>query len=282
MKPTLFKAQNSNIYIVVNPGAGVTQEKYNDFANYLSSNGLNVLTYDYTDVGIEKKGLKSSTADIIYWAQHDFEEAINFIYNIDTEAKLFILGHSLGGQIIGLSKEALKADGIILVATQTGHHRFWNFPYNIINYFFWYTIVPILIRIYGYLPFKTLMNLENMPKKAALQWASWCRSRKYLFDKVPAQQQFFKKIKVPLISISFGNDIFASKKAVNWFTNQFKNVPLLRFHYSSENVKYKHSALFESEHFSTLANDLVDLISDLYPESKKEQDNIKLYSEFSR
>ena len=260
MKETFFLSENSDTYLVINNGARVLQNKYFEFAKHLSENGINTITYDYASMGQEIEELKMSKASIQHWVENDMNKIIENILQKHPQAKIYILGHSLGGQIIGLSEYHKNISGIILVATQTGNYRYWNFPLNIANFIFWKLYVPVIVNYYGYFPAGKNSGMEHMPKLPALEWMKWCQSANYLFDNVSENKRYYKKLTCPLLSISFHNDIFATKQSVDWFTEQYANTKTQRIHYESKKINYGHSALFEPENFSHMCIDIINFI----------------------
>ncbi len=252
---------NSNVYLIINNGARVVHHKYDCFAKFVCSKNINVITYDYTDVGICKNSLKKSKTSITNWMNLDLKKIVDYITTSDQNAIIFLLGHSLGGQIIGLFEDYHRINGIILVATQTGYWKFWPFPLNIINYLTWSAYIPIVLKIHHFLPKATDQNSADMPKNAAYEWAKWCKSKNYLFEHIPETKQYYDKIICPLFSISFENDIYATKKAVNWITRKYVNTQIHRKHYSSKEMKYGHSAAFEPSNFDLIGNDIVNFIT---------------------
>ena len=119
MEKKVFIA-DSNTYLIINNGARVLKDKYYEFAKYLSKNDINVITYNYSDMGISLKKMKESQSTVSKWGKEDFKSIIEYVLNLNNDAKIFVLGHSLGGQIIGLADNCTKISGIILVAAQTG------------------------------------------------------------------------------------------------------------------------------------------------------------------
>jgi predicted alpha/beta hydrolase len=259
MKKKTYPA-NSNIYLIINNGARVLQNKYTEFAEYVSNNNINVITYNYSDTDVPENKLKTSKTSIQEWATCDMNTIIDSIVDMNSEAKIFVLGHSLGGQIIGLTENCAKLDGIILVAAQTGYWKFWPFPLNIINYLTWYLYVPMLLKTYGFFPKGKDKNLSHMPKRATTDWMKWCQSPNYLFENISLSEQYYNTIKCPLLSISFGDDLYATKQAVDWLTSKYQNVKLNRIHYTSKEYKYGHSSAFEPSNFSTIGTDIINFI----------------------
>lgn len=252
---------NSDAYLIINNGARVLQKKYFEFAGYVSANGINVVTYDYSDMGVSKAVLKTSERSVQQWSAIDMQSIIDDVLNTNPKAKLFVLGHSLGGQIIGLSERSSKLSGIILVATQTGYWKYWPFPLNILNYMAWRIYVPSLLQLCGYFPGGYDKQLSHMPKQAASEWMKWCNSPNYLFDNIPENKRYYDSITCPLLSISFDADVYATKQSVDWLTSRYVNAKVKRKHYVSRKTRYGHSALFERANFKTMGNDVIRFIN---------------------
>lgn len=214
--------QNNYKAILVNSATGVKQGYYAEFARYFASLGYTVITYDYRGIGSSKpeslKGYKCSLKD---WA----EDYLNVLGHIQKEYKpegLFIIGHSLGGQLIGLSPVSNKAKAIILVASQSGYWKLWKGPARLRMWFNWHVALPALANLFGYFPGKKLGLMEDLPKQVALEWSRWGRSPGYLFEHIPEAGNNFLSIGQKIISYSFKDDPFAPDKAVEALLGKFQ------------------------------------------------------------
>ena len=143
---------------------------------------------------------------------------------------LFLLGHSIGGQLIGLAPSAHKARKIILVGAQSGYWKFWNGPERAKLWILWHIIFPTLTNLFGYLPSRSFSKMENLPKGVATQWRQWCVAPNYLFDNVDPSKCHFKSVTSTVISFSVDDDDLAPKAAVDWLAAAFKNAKVQRRH----------------------------------------------------
>lgn len=259
MNTTLHPA-DSDLYLIINNGARVLQGKYHPFSKFVSQQGINVVTYDYQGMGGSKATLQNSKKSMRAWANEDLEEAIGFTKKANPHAKIFIMGHSLGGQMVGLARSNATFQGVILIAAQSGYWRLWSFPLNLVNFLTWRVYMPLILTFLKYLPKWDDQNLCNMPGHAVGEWMRWCQSKNYLLDHIPASERFFEQVKCPILSLSFSHDIYASRKAVDWLTSQYSNAKIVRKHYVTEGEKYGHSSPFEPSHFNTIGKDIVDFI----------------------
>jgi len=127
-----------------------------------------------------------------------------------------LLGHSMGGQLIGLMHNATRADGLILVGSSVGYWQLLPFPSNLLYFFIWYLLQPVAIRIAGYLPASKIGIGEDLPAGVAKEFRQWCTSPGYLADFFgkTIQRQYYDQIKVPLLSLVPTDDNIAGKRSV--------------------------------------------------------------------
>ena len=90
------------------------------------------------------------------------------------EAKLWSIGHSLGGMFGPLQSDIEQVDRMICVCsglvTLTDH----PWPYRALATLFWYGHVPLMVKALGYLPGKAVGFGPNLPERVYWQWRKWC------------------------------------------------------------------------------------------------------------
>ena len=168
---------------------------------------------------------------------------------------LTVIGHSIGGQLIGLAPSSKYIDKIILIASQSGYWKFWKGIEKFKMILNWYLIFPILTKIYGYFPGKKLKVMEDLPKSVSMEWRKWCVSPKYLFDHVNEKHLFYNKIDCELYSYSSNDDRYAPKEAVDWMANNYKNARILRSHLNPKDfnfTKIGHFGFFKDKMKNTI------------------------------
>jgi len=138
-----------------------------------------------------------------------------------------MIGHSMGGQLIGTMKNANKIDRTIMIASGTG---FWkDMPKSslrILMPFLWYVYIPLTSFICGFGGAKKIKQGENLPKGVALQWRKWCTNENYWDNDFNDEinKNSFNQLKGKLKSISFSDDNIISAKANEKLLKYFKNV----------------------------------------------------------
>ena len=152
---TLFEPERPNgIALQINSAAGTRRQYYRGFAQYMATRGFAVVTYDYRDAFIETTAeLRSSGAGLTTWGGIDQPSVTRFLRGRYPDRRLALLGHSVGGQLIGLSPAVGELSAVMLVASAHGYWRRFRHPYKqfrrALNAF---VIGPVALRTVGYLP----------------------------------------------------------------------------------------------------------------------------------
>ena len=236
---TLYKAKGNNLLIIAS-ATGVKQTFYRKFAEFISNNGVSVITFDYSGIGLSLDQpideVKSSASE---WGSIDLEAIITDAQGKFPNSKITLLGHSIGGQLIGFAKSSLSVQKIILVSAQSGYWKFWKGFSRSKMWFNWHLFFPSLIRLFNYLPSKKIGGMENLPKNVVAQRSYWGRNPDYLFHEFSEEELYFKNIKTNITAISVEDDIYAPKEAVDWLTKKYKNANVKELHLESNQYNVK-------------------------------------------
>ncbi|MFP4091058.1 MAG: alpha/beta fold hydrolase [Cyclobacteriaceae bacterium] len=201
----------------INAATGTKKEFYLNFARYLAAQGYAVVLFDYRGIGSSAPGhLRGYQADLKDWGGKDMATAFAWLKEQYPELPRYILGHSMGGQLIGLMHNATEAEGIILAGSLWGYWPLLPFPSNVFYFFIWYLLQPLMTRIFGYLPASWLGIGEDVPAGVANEFRQWCTSPGYLsaYFGRSIRKQFYEQIKVPLLSIVPTDDNIAGRRSV--------------------------------------------------------------------
>lgn len=258
----LYMATGSDKVLIIVSATGVLQSFYRKIAEFFQGKGISTITFDYAGIGESLRGsIKDEKSHLLNWGNRDLDAVIQYAIETFPGHKLILLGHSIGGQLIGLAPSSLRADKIILVAAQSGYWKFWKGITRIRMWLNWYLLFPVLTKGFGYFPSKKFGKMENLPKNITEEWAKWCRSSNYLFAGVSSDDLYFDRIKCELTSISIEDDFFAPKKSVEWMTERFSGAPVKRLHFfpvSFKAVKIGHFSLFTEKFKDSIWTILLD------------------------
>ena len=204
--------------VLMNPATGVRKEYYQPFAEFLATRGWRVLTFDNRGVGSSRPAsLRGFAARMQDWAELDSEAALRrLIDEADGEpGSLCLVGHSFGGQGLGLFPTARRLDAALLVATQSGYWGHWSWWQRPRVTALWFVAIPLVTAALGYFPARRLGLGEDLPAGVARQWARWGRHRDYLMrDATPSWREGYEALTLPIRGIGFTDDVYAPRRSM--------------------------------------------------------------------
>jgi len=220
--------------VLINSATAVPRKIYRGFAGYLAHRGCAVLTYDYRGIGDSRQkamegynqpkslvGFKASMSD---WAALDITAAVTWMRERYLTLPLNYVGHSFGGQVLGLLSNNREVSRALLIAAQAGYWKLMASPeryrvYTMLNF----VGIP-LTRLLGYAPGWSGIG-EDLPKEAFLQWARWVMSPHYLFDERDlAGLPNFSKYQGALRALCLSDDPWATRPAVEMLCSGFTSI----------------------------------------------------------
>ncbi len=202
--------------VVIAPATGVKRLLYHDFASYLAEQGLNVITWDWRGTGESRPAsLRGFQANMRQWGTLDLASVIDWAEQ-KFPGELAAVGHSFGGQSLGMPDNRHLLKRIVSVTAGSGYFGLWpksqRWKYRLL----WYVLAPVLTKLFGYFPGKLLRIGEDLPAGVMRQWARWCRRPDYLRD-----VNGHATIQAPLLVYGFRDDPFAPPRAVDWLQKQY-------------------------------------------------------------
>lgn len=247
-----FTSTEEHQIAIIASATGVKKEYYTKFAQFLADSGVTTYTFDYGGINHSKKtSLRSFDTSLTNWATNDIESVLLFVKQQHPNAKIHYIGHSIGGQLLGLVPSNHLLSNVVLVASQSGHTRFWSGFSKVKMLFNWYVVFPLFCISFGYLPSKKIAGMEDLPKSMALEFARWGRQRDYLFHYKDEHELFFDQLKGTLTVYSCPNDEFAPKGAIDWLAQKYTQMKLTRKHLNPKEygeVEIGHFGFFKSRY----------------------------------
>ena len=194
--------------IVIGGAMGVRQSFYEPFARWLCGQGLQVWTFDYRGSGDSLNGapLRGFEADLLDWAR-DYEAVIDAAKAALPEQPLYLLGHSLGAQLPGFLQNPEQVDGLISIAAGSGYWRENAPKLRRSILYFWFVLVPLATRIWGYFPGRKLRKVGDLPRGVILQWRRWCLNPRYSVGaEGDLAAQSYARVRFPVLALSMTDD----------------------------------------------------------------------------
>jgi predicted alpha/beta hydrolase len=225
-------ARPNGVSTVINGGTGIPRGFYEAFAKHLASRGIATLTYDYRGIA----GSAEARGTMDDWGQYDQVAALTFLSAQRPQDALTIVGHSLGGQILGLASNIRRVRAAFFVAAQHGHARHWKWPRKARMLLLWWVLIPGLTPLFGRFPGEYL-GVSSLPTQVALNWARWGRSPHYVCD---AQGRPFRphnaQVTFPIRWLSFTDDLSAPFAAVEALRGYYPAAQQERLHLSPQDL----------------------------------------------
>jgi predicted alpha/beta hydrolase len=251
--------------VLINSATAVPRKIYRGFAGYLARRGCAVLTYDYRGIGDSRQkslvgynqpkslvGFKASMAD---WAALDVAAAVAWMRERYKTLPLSYVGHSFGGQALGLLPNNTEISRALLIAAQAGYWKLMAAPeryrvYAMLNF----VGLPVT-RLLGYAPGRMGIG-EDLPKGVFEQWVGWVMSERYLFTdpKLPGLTNF-ANYKGAMRALCLSDDPWATRPAVGLLCSGFTAIEpeILSVTPADAGVgRIGHFGFFRPEHRDTL------------------------------
>lgn len=208
--------------VLISSGAAVSRGLYRNFATYLCTRGCVVLTYDYRGTGGSRPAsLVGFGARMADWADKDAAGAVAWMRARYKTLPLSYVGHSFGGQALGLLGNNDQIARALLIAAQAGHWKLFASPERYRVAFLLNAIGLPLVNVLGYLPGKYGLG-EDMPKGVFLQWLKWIMSERYYFDDSSlvglANYPLYRH---PLMALCIADDPWATRPSVELLCKAF-------------------------------------------------------------
>lgn len=221
---TLYRPRTPNRRAVLfQAAAGVKQEFYGKFAEYLAGRGFAALTFDYRGIGRSRppklRGFKARMRD---WAEKDIGGALDYLARATHGARLIGIGHSFGGQAFGIVPGNERYVAALTVGAQSGYWKHWRGTGRAGMWFLTHVLLPGMSRLCGYLPARIFGQGEDLPAGVAREWASWCRHPGYIVGAVGAEEAY-ARFAAPLRAYAIADDSYAPPAAVEAFLEFYPN-----------------------------------------------------------
>ena len=236
----LYTPKTVKARIVVACATGVPQPFYRRFAEFSAAQGFEVLTFDYRGIYLSApKQLKDFQMSYLDWGEHDLTGAIDRLKS--DNLPLFMVGHSYGGQALGLTRNHHKVSAMYCYGTGAGWHGFMPFKERIKVQVIWNIVFPPMVAIKGYLPWSKLNMGADLPKGVYQQWRKWCKNPTYFFAD-PQQQdlhQRYSEVKTPIFAIAALDDDWALPQSRDSFMQHYRQAPMHYINISAKDYELK-------------------------------------------
>lgn len=217
------------------PAMGVAATYYDPFALELHERGLNVVTYDLRGHGSSsvraERGVRFGYYDMITL---DWAAAVRATRAIFPDNPLFLLGHSLGGQLSSLyvSLHGEEVRGLVLIAACSVYYR----GYGLVGgakVLLGTQFAAVVAKLLGYFPGRRLRFAGDEAADVMFDWARQARTGRYdLARSVHDFERLLAAVQHPILAISVEGDSLAPPGAVDHLCQKMPLASVERWHYT--------------------------------------------------
>ena len=229
LSATLFAPAAPSGAVLLSGGTGIPQVLYQGLAAYLAEQGLAVLTYDYRGIAASRpRRLRGFTAHIAHWGQHDAPTALEALAARYPGLPLYLLAHSMGGQIVGMMPNHHRLARVVAIASCTGYWRWMSRPFAYYAAAMWFTVIPLTTYLLGYAPARALRHGEDLPLGVARDWRRWCLCRSYFRPELGTRiaPVFYDTVRAPMHFVRIADDPIANARTVPDLMQLYTAAPL--------------------------------------------------------
>lgn len=195
------------------PALGVRSDFYINLAFSMVNYGWNAVTLDW-------RGSGTSSVQVNRHSRFGFHEILSIdlpkiireIKKIFPSNPLYIIGHSLGGQLALLytSLHDQQVDGIILLTCGSNYYKNLKFPQDLIRLIN-YRLIKMFTSIFGYFPGNRLGFAGKESKNMIIDWLRESLTGKYKIINSPHDFEILlKTIDVPVLFMTLAGDKYVT------------------------------------------------------------------------
>lgn len=203
--------------VMMAPATGIKRQFYANFANYLANNGYGVITFDNRGIGGSSTGpVTQNAASLQCWGEKDMPAVLECLQQTFPQTKYHLVGHSAGGQLLGLMHNAMDISSMFNFACSSGQLRNMKLSYLVQAHFFMNAFIPLSNTLFGHTKSQWVGMGEPLPKAVAKQWQQWCNGQGYVktaFGKT-VHQHCYNELTLPSLWVNAVDDDIANNANV--------------------------------------------------------------------
>lgn len=252
--------------ILCMPALGVAARSYRTLAESLARTGCAVVTADLRGAG-ESSVRASRETDFGYHETIavDLPAIVTAVRSRHPDGPLFLLGHSLGGQLGALftAIHLDKVSGLILIASCSVYYKGWGFPIGL-GVLVGTQLAAVIAQLLGYFPGRKLGFGGTEARRLMRDWARNARTGRYdVENNAHDFEDMMARAELPVLSVSIKDDTFAPEDACRNLVKKLKSasVTTKRVAVDGESGKARHFNWLRSP--TAVVSEIDDWLSNL-------------------
>ncbi len=225
--------------LICMPAMGVPARFYEPLAGPVLKEGWSLVTADLRGNGWSSvrvaRGVSFGFHEMVAF---DWPAVVEKVKAIFPAAPLYLLGHSLGGQLSALYLAANPGacSGLVLVAAPSVHYPGWDFPLNL-GVLAGTQLAGLIARLLGYFPGRKIGFGGTEAGGLICDWAHTARTGRYEPAGSPVDyERLLGEMELPVLSISFEVDLLAPERAARNLCAKMKRCHVTHHHLQDDDL----------------------------------------------
>jgi len=169
--------------VQLNPATGAHRRYYEPVAQYLAAAGFAVCLWNYRGTEHSRPvPLAQARYRFTDYGTLDMPAVLDWLEARFPSLPLLVLGHSVGGQQVGLMPNVHKLAGLVAVGSSGGYCNDMPLGYRLKTYFFLHIFSPLSHALLGYNAASRWGIMEDLPRSVVQDFRNWCHVPDYYFD----------------------------------------------------------------------------------------------------
>lgn len=222
---TTFSAKNQHApTLLIYPAFGVKATYYKPFAQQLSEKGITVITADLRGHGLSSVRPDAKNNYGFLEMINDLKAVSDYLKQENPKSKVYILGHSLGGQAASLAvaKYPDNFAGLAMIGSPNVYYKGWS-DFHYYRRKIGLNLLPLIGKIVSVLP-KFKIGGYYTTQKQMQEWGHTGQTGNYkVIGDETDYEAAMAKVTIPVLAIDIEGDLMAPKKAIRNLYQKFTN-----------------------------------------------------------
>jgi len=227
--------------LICMPAMGVAAKYYEPLAGTILQEGWRFVTADLRGNGLSalrvRRGISFGYREMVSF---DWPAVVGKVRDLFPGAPVYLLGHSLGGQLSALYLAANPgtASGLILVAAPSVHFRGWDFPLSL-GVLAGTQAACGIASVLGYFPGRKIGFGGTEAKGVICDWARQARTGRY--ESAGSGLEFERmlgEMEIPVLAFSFEGDFLSPERAVANLLAKMRRAQVTHVHLAGDELDH--------------------------------------------
>jgi predicted alpha/beta hydrolase len=219
--------------VLIAPATGAPHRFYRHFAAAVVGAGFEVLSWDWRGMSesASPEGMGDPRLTMRAWGERDLTAAIAWADRQAAGRSVTMVGHSFGGQALGLAQNADRLERAVLIGAQHGYVGFWPWHLQLALRFLWRVAFPAATSLLGHFPSSKVGLGVDLPAGVAREWALWCSRPEHL-----GTWEGHAQLTIPMLALSFNDDFFAPRRPAAELVAKYSRAQIRHEHFPGEGL----------------------------------------------